>query len=61
MTQYLPANARRQFLGGMALGAAALAAGRTVAAPNGDAHAAGYDVAAAGNFMKTVPASRVIR
>ncbi|HEX3405186.1 MAG TPA: cupin domain-containing protein [Acetobacteraceae bacterium] len=55
MTQQQSATARRRFLGGMALGAASLAAGRTTAAPVGDAHAAGYDVAAAGEFMTTVP------
>lgn len=55
MTQDLSTNARRRFLGGIAIGAAALAAGRTVAAPTGDAHASGYDVAPAGNFMQTVP------
>lgn len=47
-------SARRRFLGGMAFGAATLAAGRAMAAGN-DAHAAGYDAAAAGDFMKTVP------
>ena len=48
-------TARRRFLGGMALGAATLAASRSAAAAGGDGHAAGYDVAPAGEFMKTVP------
>jgi oxalate decarboxylase len=39
----------------MAVGAATLAAGRTMAATGGDGHAAGYDVAPAGEFIKTVP------
>jgi oxalate decarboxylase len=47
-------TARRRFLGGMAFGAAALTAARGMAAVN-DAHAAGYDAAAATDFMKTVP------
>jgi oxalate decarboxylase len=47
-------SARRRFLGGMAFGAATLAAGRAMAAGN-DAHAAGYDAGAASDFMKTVP------
>jgi oxalate decarboxylase len=55
MTQDPSATARRRFLSGMALGAATLAAGRSVAAAAGDGHAAGYDVAPAGEFMKTVP------
>jgi oxalate decarboxylase len=48
-------TARRRFLGGMALGAATLAAGRALAGTGNDAHAAGYDVAAASDFMNTVP------
>ena len=48
-------TARRQFLGGMAFGAAALATGRAMAASGSDAHAAGYDAAAASDFMQTVP------
>jgi oxalate decarboxylase len=55
MMQDMPATARRRFLGGVALGAATFAAGRTIAAPAGDAHASGYDVAPAGEFMRTVP------
>ena len=55
MTQDAPTTVRRRFLGGVALGAVTLAAGRTVAAPAGDGHASGYDVAPAGEFMRTVP------
>jgi oxalate decarboxylase len=55
MVEELSATARRRFLGGMALGAATLAAGRGAAAAGGDGHASGYDAAPAGEFMKTVP------
>ena len=55
MTQDAPTTVRRRFLGGVALGAVTLAAGRTVAAPAGDGHASGDDVAPAGEFMRTVP------
>ena len=49
-------TARRRFLSGMAVGAAAtLAASRGAAAADNDGHASGYDAAPAGNFMKTVP------
>src|SRR5947208_16420276 len=55
MTQDAPVTARRRFLGGIALGAATFAAGRTAAAPAADGHALGYDVAPAGEFLRTVP------
>ena len=45
---------RRIFLEAFALGAGALAASPTSAAPT-DGHAAGYDVAPAGDFLKTIP------
>ena len=54
MTQDAPTTVRRRFLGGVALGAVTLAAGRPVAAPAGDGHASGYDVAPAG-AVRTVP------
>jgi len=50
-----PEAARRRFLGGMAFGAATLAASRSFAAGGTDAHATGYDVSAASNVMQTVP------
>jgi oxalate decarboxylase len=55
MTQDLSATARRRFLGGIALSAAALAASRSGTAAAGDGHVLGYDAARAGEFMKTVP------
>jgi len=45
---------RRIFLEAFALGAGALAASQASAAPT-DGHAAGYDVAPAGEFLKTIP------
>ncbi len=48
-------TARRRFLGGVAFGAATLAASRTLAASSIDAHAAGYDASPASNVMETVP------
>jgi oxalate decarboxylase len=48
-------TARRRFLSGVAISAATLATNRSVAAAAGDGHAAGYDVAPAGDFLKTVP------
>jgi oxalate decarboxylase len=45
---------RRIFLETFALGAGALAASQANAAPT-DGHAAGYDVASAGEFLKTIP------
>jgi oxalate decarboxylase len=55
MTEQLPITARRRFLGGMALGAAAFASSRATEAAGGDGHASGYDAAPAGDFIKTVP------
>jgi oxalate decarboxylase len=55
MTQDPSVTARRRFLSGMALGAATFAAARTAEAAGPDGHAAGYDAAPAGDFMKTVP------
>ena len=49
-------TARRRFLSGMAVGAAAtLAASRGATATDNDGYASGYDAAPAGNFMNTVP------
>src|SRR5262245_7920515 len=45
---------RRIFLEAFALGAGALAASPANAA-SGDGHAAGYDVAPSGEFLKTIP------
>jgi oxalate decarboxylase len=45
---------RRIFLEAFALGAGALATSQATAAP-GDGHAAGYDVAPSGEFLKTIP------
>ena len=56
MTQQLSdSTARRRFLSGVAIGAATLVTNRGVAAAAGDGHAAGYDAAPAGDFLKTVP------
>src|SRR5689334_9884896 len=55
MSQDPSVTARRRFLGGMALGAATLAAARSATAAGADGHAAGYDVAPSEQFMQTVP------
>jgi oxalate decarboxylase/phosphoglucose isomerase-like protein (cupin superfamily) len=55
MMQDMPATARRRFLGGVALGAATFAAGRTIAAPAGDAHASGYHRLMAAKPFRSFP------
>jgi oxalate decarboxylase len=55
MLQDMPATARRRFLGGVALGAATFAAGRTIAAPAGDAHASGYHRLMAAKPFRSFP------
>jgi oxalate decarboxylase len=55
MTERQPGTARRRFLGGIAVGAAAFASSRRAGAAGGDGHASGYDAAPAAVSMKTVP------
>lgn len=48
-------TARRRFLGGVAFSAATLVGGGAVAGSGDGSHAAGYEVAPAVDFLKTVP------